>query len=143
MYYYKSEKMAAYWALRDLEAKLPSQPKSAAESPEWGTIIFRWPDSEEGGYKYSYQWPLYDAIDPDGLWRPLGKIPSYAEECAFCHTHPNNSFFSNIDTNTATTQRTVMYMVNKRGAYWFNGRTEGLSKSARYGLLWGAYPPPK
>lgn len=39
--YYKSEKEAAYFALRQLELKLPAILKSASESPEWGTMIFR------------------------------------------------------------------------------------------------------
>jgi hypothetical protein len=145
-YYYKSEKEAAYWALKLLEEKLPATPMSAVESPEWGTIIFRWPDGEEGGYKYSFQEPLYKAIRRDGLWDPLGRIPDYAQASAYAHTHPNNSFYSTTDTATArgegglVKEPTVMYMVNRTGAYWYDGRTEYLAPSARYGVLWGAFP---
>jgi hypothetical protein len=144
-YYYKSEKEAAYWALKLLEEKLPTSPKSAVESPEWGTIIFRWSDPE-GGYKYSFQQPLYKAVTKDGLWQPLGAIPSFAKAWAYAHTHPNNTYFSNIDLETArgerglVKERTVMYMVNRIGAYWYDGRTEYLAPSARHGLLWGTYP---
>ena len=139
-YYYKSEKMAAYWALKNLADTLPETPKSARESPEWGTIVFRWEDLEEGGYCYAYQWPLYASPDPDGLWRPLGRVPAGTEEWAYCHTHPNDTFFSTIDTATAEREKTVMYMVCRSGAYWFDGKTEGLSRSARFGILWGTYP---
>lgn len=144
-YYYKSEKQAAYNALKALELKLPATPKSAAESPEWGTIIFRWPDAVEGGYKYSFQEP-YEAVTPDGMWQPLRATPSYAKPWAYAHTHPNDLYFSNVDTETArgvrglVKERTVMYMVNRVGAYWYDGRTEYLAPNARHGLLWGSFP---
>jgi hypothetical protein len=144
MYYYKSEKEAAYWLLKLLETKLPAIPKSAVESPEWGATIFRWADVE-GGYKYAFQEP-YQAIARDGLWEPLGRLPSFAEDWAHGHSHPNNTYFSNIDLETARGERglvkkkTVMYMVNKTGAYWYDGRTEELSPGARHGVLWGEFP---
>lgn len=140
-YYYKSEKEAAYWALKALEAKLPAQPMSAVQSPEWGTIIFRWPDTM-GGHKYSFQDPVYKAITADGLWQPLGVVPAYSQACAYAHTHPNNLYFSTFDTQTARGERglvkekTVMYMVNKKGYFWYDGRTEGLPPNARHGTLW-------
>jgi hypothetical protein len=139
-FYYKSEKHAAFVALQHLEGTLPDTPKGAAESPEWGTTIFRWPDEEEGGYKYSFQ-PIYRAIAKDGLWEPLGRIPDLTEACAYAHTHPNNTSFSNIDTQTArgerglVKERTVMYMVNLRGMYWYDGRPD-LPPAARYGVMW-------
>lgn len=140
-YYYKSEKEAAYYALKSLEATLPSTPKSAKESPEWGTTIFRWPDEIDGGYKYAFQ-SIYQAVTPDGFWQPLGKLPPATVAIAYAHTHPNNLSFSNIDTQTARGERglikekTVMYMVNRSGGYWYDGRTEFLSPEARYGTLW-------
>ncbi|MPZ58988.1 MAG: hypothetical protein GEU91_21375 [Rhizobiales bacterium] len=146
MHYYKSEKEAAYFALKMLESKLPAIPKSAVDSPEWGTTIFRWKDVE-GGYKYAFQEP-YQAMAKDGLWEPLGRIPSFpeVEVRAYAHTHPNNTYFSNIDLETARGERglvkekTVMYMVNKTGAYWYDGRTEELQPAGRHGLMWGEFP---
>lgn len=143
--YYKSEKEAAYWALKFLEAKLPASPTRAAESHEWGTTIYRWPDPD-GGYKYSFL-PITQAFTPDGFWQPTGKLPSGAQACAYAHTHPNDAYFSTIDTETARGERglvkepTVMYMVNRIGAYWYDGRTENLE--ARHGLLWGSFPKKK
>ena len=53
MYYYKSEKEAAFHALKMLESKLPAIPKSAVESPEWGTKQFSrsWPACSRAPYR--------------------------------------------------------------------------------------------
>jgi hypothetical protein len=81
-----------------------------------------------------------------GFGSRWGRLPSFAEEAAHAHTHPNNTYFSNIDLETARGERglvkkkTVMYMVNKTGAYWYDGRTEELSPGARHGVLWGEFP---
>lgn len=141
---YKSEKEAAYWALKALESKLPATPTSATISPEWGTTIVRSNDPA-GGYFYSFLQPT-KAFTSDGLWAPSGAIPAGAKAWAYAHTHPNNTFFSTIDTQQARGERglvkekTVIYMVNKKGAYWYDGRTEYLAPNARYGKFWGDYP---
>jgi hypothetical protein len=133
-YYYKSEREAAFYALKQLRTMLPLVATSARQFPEWGTTIFRWKDRDGGGYKYGFQEP-YEAITKDGFWQPLGKLPTGTEEWAHAHTHPNNRFFSTIDTATAKREKTVMYMVNQTGAFWFDGRTEGLEHKDRFGVI--------
>ncbi|TYC48695.1 hypothetical protein FMN50_26965 [Rhodobacterales bacterium] len=144
-YYWTSEKRCAYYALKELVLKLPDRPDAAATTPEYGTTIFRWevPGSHDP-IRYSFQKPVYKGTK--NHWRPLGKVPSGTEEWAHCHTHPNDGFFSKDDTEWALGNTGflkipfVIYMVNRKGAYWFDGRSGFQSKNQRYGLFWGAYP---
>lgn len=131
-YYYNAEKHCAYFALRLLEYKL-SEPK------EFGTTIFRW--RVGGETRYSFQEPVYSGSS--GRWRPLGKIPSGTEEWSHCHTHPNGSYFSNWDTAWARGEsgfdyykrKFTIYLVNKSGGYWYDGVSEFMSHSERFGTL--------
>lgn len=139
---FKSEKETAYWALLNLEQSLPSEPKNDIE---WGTAIYRSPDPK-GGYLYDFQWPPY-TNSTENSWLPAGKIPEGAEEVAYCHTHPNNTYFSLNDTRLAKgdlpilffTKKCTVYMVNQTGAYWYDGKTEFANDEQRKGLLWGKY----
>lgn len=136
---YKSEKYAACYALLSLEQTLPSEPR---DDKEWGVTIYRWSDPE-GGYFYDFQWPPYTYPGQNG-WLPAGRIPKGAEEVAYCHTHPNNTYFSTNDTKLARgelpiiviSMKCTVYMVNQTGAYWYDGRTEFLEESQRKGTLW-------
>ncbi|GEM_PF-3074145 len=145
---FDNEEDAGFWALINLERALPPEPMETSEWYEAGTQIYRWKD-EKGTFQYDFQWPLYSNHDKDGHWQPAGKVPIGAEIVAACHTHPNNGFFSNIDTATArgerglVKQKIVMYMVNRIGAYSYDGKTANLSETARYHLLWGKYPEKK
>lgn len=145
-YYWKSEKMCALYACAALEDKLPGPGQDPDKVKEFGTTIFRWPDEEEGGYRYSYQNPVYDGSSH--RWQPLGVVPAGTEEWAYCHTHPNGTFFSTFDTQIALgekplgviTMRCTVYLVTVDGAFWFDGRTELAQKKDRFGKLWGKYP---
>lgn len=155
-YYWKSELHCAMFALRELERKLP-KPASAWDSgssddtvPEWGTVIFCWEsrDTADPGTKYSYQ-PIYTNKEKSN-WQPVGIVPAFTKMCAACHTHPNNSFFSTTDTETARGESGTgdkalnMYMVNRTGAYRYFGQPEWLAESMtrnqRYLKLWGQWP---
>ena len=130
-YCWRSERHCAYYALRELELKL-------GENREYGTTIFRWPDPE-GGYRYSFQKPVYAGTGSE--WKPLGKVPWGTTEWAHCHTHPNGSYFSKQDTKWArgegglTGEKFTIYMVNRSGGYWYDGRTEFLAHEDRFGVL--------
>jgi len=141
MAYYKSEKEAAYFALRELEKHLPATPDN--EGVEWGTIIFRYDDAVGGGYWYSFQNP---SKGHKREWEPTEPAPNGSVEHAFCHTHPNNAGFSDVDVNTALGKtfpfpRCTMYMVTQSGAYWYDGTFEdkmfGRNSHVRYGTMWG------
>lgn len=134
--------MCASFACKLLYEKLTPEP--IGSGAEWGTTIFRW--QEDSGHRYSFQTPVYKGLGVDS-WKPLGLIPKFTEEWAHCHTHPNGTYFSTVDIETALGERglvrkkTVMYLVNHYGAYWFDGRTEFLTREQRKGKLWGEYPP--
>ncbi len=140
MGYYRSEKEAAYFALRELEKYLPST--SDNNGVEWGTIIYRY-DDPQGGYWYSFQNPSKGSKRE---WEPSELVPNGSVEAAYCHTHPNDAPFSNVDIDTALGKtfpypRNTMYMVTQSGAYWYDGKLEdkmfGRSSHVRYGTMWG------
>jgi Domain of unknown function (DUF4329) len=140
MAFYRSEKEAAYFALRELENYLPTTPDN--KGTEWGTIIFRY-DDPEGGYWYSYQNPSKGGA---AEWEPRATAPKGSVEYAFCHTHPNDAPFSKKDVDTALGKtfphpRCTMYMVTQSGAYWYDGKFEdkmfGRDSHIRYGTMWG------
>ncbi len=141
-YYWKSEIMCASFALRELEKKL------SEGTPEWGTTIFCWEDKDSLGQRYSYQ-PIYTTGESHH-WRPIGKLPSFAKECAICHSHPSTSFFSSTDLKTARGESGLvrfkrnMYMVNQIGAYRYLTLPEEvadvLTRDQRFTKLWGEWP---
>jgi len=143
---FNSEKEAAYWALLNLEPLLPSEPH---DGKEWGMAIYRW-SNPEGGFLYDFQWPPYSHTQ-DNSWLPAGVRPAGTEEVAYCHTHPNNKYFSTNDTKLARgelpvivfSKKCTVYMVNQTGAYWYDGRDGYKSENQRKGLLWGTYPKKK
>lgn len=140
MEYYRSEKEAAYFALRRLESFLPPAPES--KGIEWGMAILRCEDAN-GGYWYTFQEPTKGTA---AEWQPTGVVPKGWKEYAYCHTHPNDAPFSSTDIDTALGKkspypRCTMYMVTQSGAYWYDGKFEdqmfARNAQVRYGKFWG------
>jgi len=142
MGHYRSEKETAYFALRELEGHLPETPTGKAD--EWGMLIFRQSDPE-GGYLYTYQSPYKSGLTRE--WRPKGRAPNGWEAVSFCHTHPNIKGFSKTDIDNAWglsmafPGEKCIYMINKAGAYWYDGGIEHSlyprKSTLRYGTYWG------
>ncbi|MEL6522650.1 MAG: hypothetical protein AAFQ66_16910 [Pseudomonadota bacterium] len=128
--YWNSERQCAYFALKDLAKKLPHTDANADEHTEWGTIIFRWSGEHRVGNRYGYT-PLSKSKTAN-RWDPdkcSVQVPSWAERWAYCHSHPDGGYFSTWDTAVARGEqggffpmKCTMYMVNKKGAYWYDGR---------------------
>ena len=137
---FSSRHSAAYWALMSLVSFLPPTPQ---DGTEWGMMIYRGEDSE-GGYYYDFQWPPYKGREPN-YWQPTVDVPAGTHRVAYCHTHPNNKWFSDVDAQVARgekaglfiKEKTVSYMVNHSGAYWYDGITKNLHNKDRDGIFWG------
>jgi hypothetical protein len=132
---------AALSALRDLEAKLP--PQSDDNEKEWGTVIYRVPFSD-GSWGYCYQVPYQS--NTVRHWSPAGEhmYGEYGSEpVGYCHTHPNLTGFSSDDTAFVDVgpnkSGSVAYMVNREGAYSYDGRNPEIPKPSRFRLLWGKW----
>lgn len=141
MGFYKSEKEAAYFALRELERYVPAEWTDGGI--EWGTVIYRAVDSA-GGYRYTF-------INPEE-----GKVREYEPpppplstsgwtEIAIVHTHPNDTGFSGNDKTITLFRKCTMYMVTQSGAYWYEGKADfdgyGRNSLARFGTMWGDQYP--
>ncbi len=138
--YYPAEKMVAYQLCTLLTGLLPKE--GSADSTEYGAEMFRWQDQSAGGWKYAFA-PITPGKG-EGEWEPVGKLPEFElEQVGFAHTHPNNSPHSTIDRLNALgkhgfiKQRKIVYVVNRSGAFWFDGRSDLLGGDDRYGALWG------
>ena len=147
----RSEKEAAFKLCSLLTGHLPKTP--TAKGTEYGAQIFRWRDKESWMYSFMPPRPGPGA----GHWAPTGRLPAFAEVVGYAHTHPNNSPHSPEDRQTAIGKRGIMggldkmlqivYVVNRNGAFWYDGRPEPggkdqtkpwLQGDARYGALWGS-----
>jgi hypothetical protein len=147
----RSEKEAAFKLCSRLTGYLPKQPEK--KGTEYGAQIFRWKDDKS--WKYSFM-PITPGRGA-GLWEPTGRLPEFAEVVGYAHTHPNNSPHSPEDRETAIAKRgiwggldkmmQIVYVVNRNGAFWYDGRPEPggkdqkkpwLTGDARYGALWGS-----
>ncbi len=139
--WYPAEKLVAYRLCILLAGHLPED--GSSDGTEYGAEMFRWPNEEEGGWKYAFA-PITPGKGT-GEWEPTGKLPSISglEVVGFSHTHPNNSPHSTIDKANALgkygffKKAKIAYVVNRNGAFWFDGRNDLLHGDARYGALWG------
>jgi len=141
MGHYRSEKEAAYWALRAMEKHVPAIWDD--DGMEYGTMIYRIEDPWSG-YWYTFSTPepgktrLYEPPPPPGSstgWT----------EAALVHTHPNDTGISDGDIKIAIWNKYTVYMVTQSGAYWYEGKPEyekyGKKSHVRYGTMWGQpYP---
>ena len=140
---FTTQRTAAYWALINLQQFLPATPQ---DGKEWGMMVFRGEDPE-GGYYYDFQWPPYKG-QTENYWQPTVPVPDGTKQVAYCHSHPNNKWFSKTDVLVAkgeigglfVRQKTVFYMVNHSGGYWYDGVTKYLLDDQRSGILWGLHP---
>lgn len=129
--YWNSERHCAYFALKELAQKLPHIDAEAGKT-EWGTVIFRWVPSGEESPRYGYV-PIAPSKEANH-WNPDTAnvpVPNGTEPWSVAHSHPNDTYFSNHDIEIARGERgslafkkrCTIYMVNKSGAYWADGRT--------------------
>jgi hypothetical protein len=135
--WFKSLMGAGYDALLNLEKY--TMGALTDYSPEWGTVIYRYP-FEGGGYGYTYQVPYISEVPTK--WSPHGKHPYMDYDgvvVGYCHSHPNKSFFSPDDTRFVDGLKKVAFMVNPNGGYWYDARDLTVPKESRYGKFWGKF----
>jgi len=141
MAFYTSEKQAAWFALNELKSKLPALPNR--NLTEWGTTIVRFTDTE-GGYFYSYHYLTESKLNAE--WQPFKPSPQPSKDVAYCHTHPNDAPYSEVDYRLGLgnypplNTKCNLYMVTQSGAYCYDGKLDmmyGTENRIRFSTLWG------
>lgn len=136
--YYRTLMEAGYAAMFTLSNYIETCKPTMTE---YGMEIFRWDSS----YGSLYGFPIPYPYGQSKHWKASGLRPDGgAVAAAHCHLHPNNSYFSPDDINTAEGSNLMIFMVSERGAYWYDARIDPITKKqlpkdARPGKFWGTY----